>query len=101
MAISLVLFVMMATLMTPDEIKALLKLKPHPVEGGFFRRTHTAAGRLEVPRGVRAPSPAIYYLVEPGTFSEMHVVDSPEIFHFYYGDPVEMLELLPNGRATL
>ena len=101
MAISLVLFVMMATLMTPDEIKALLKLEPHPVEGGFFRRTYTAAGTLELPRGVRAQSTAIYYLLEPGTFSEMHVLDSYEIFHFYYGDPVEMLQLLPNGRCAL
>jgi predicted cupin superfamily sugar epimerase len=92
---------MMATMMTPDEIKALLKLKPHPVEGGFFRRTYTAAGTLELPRGVRAQSTAIYYLLEPGTFSEMHVLDSYEIFHFYYGDPVEMLQLLPNGRSAL
>jgi hypothetical protein len=92
---------MMTTSMTPDEIKALLKLKPHPVEGGFFRRTYTAAGTLESPRGVRAQSTAIYYLLEPGTFSEMHVLDSYEIFHFYLGDPVEMLQLYPNGRSAV
>ena len=40
---------------------------------------------------------AIYYLLEPGTFSEMHVLDSDEIFHFYLGDPVEMLQLYPDG----
>src|ERR1035438_8630089 len=77
--ISLVCSVMMATLMTPDEIKTLLKLEPHPVEGGVYRRTYTAAGTLELPRGVRAQSTAIYYLLEPGTFSEMHVLDSYEI----------------------
>ncbi|HTD54861.1 MAG TPA: cupin domain-containing protein, partial [Silvibacterium sp.] len=41
----------------------------------------------------------IYYLLEPGTFSEMHRLASDEIFHFYYGDPVEMLQLLPDGSG--
>ena len=27
----------------------------------------------------------------------MHVLDSDEIFHFYLGDPVEMLQLHPDG----
>ena len=80
--------------MTADEIKSLLHLEPHPVEGGSFRRTYTSAGSVELPRGVRAQGTAIYYLLEAGTFSEMHVLASDEIFHFYLGDPVEMLHLL-------
>jgi predicted cupin superfamily sugar epimerase len=92
---------MMTTLITPGEIKALLKLEPHPVEGGFFRRTYTSSGSLALPRGTRAQGTAIYYLLEPGTFSEMHVLDSDEIFHFYLGDPVEMLQLYPDGRSAL
>ena len=92
---------MMTTLITPGEIKALLKLEPHPVEGGFFRRTYTSSGSLALPRGTRAQGTAIYYLLEPGTFSEMHVLDSDEIFHFYLGDPVEMLQLHPDGRSAL
>jgi predicted cupin superfamily sugar epimerase len=92
---------MMATLMTADEIKALLRLEPHPVEGGFYRRTYTSAGTMELPRGIRAQGTAIYYLLEPGTFSEMHVLPSDEIFHFYLGDPVEMLQLHPDGRSAV
>src|SRR5271167_3274237 len=87
--------------MTADEIKALLKLAPHPVEGGFFRRTYTSAGTVELPRGLRAQGTAIYYLLEAGTFSEMHVLESDEIFHFCLGDPVEMLQLYPDGRSAL
>lgn len=87
--------------MNADEIKSLLKLEPHPIEGGWFRRTYTSDGRVELPRGVRAQGSAIYYLIEPGTFSEMHVLDSDEIFHFYLGDPVEMLQLHPDGRSAL
>jgi hypothetical protein len=87
--------------MTADQIKSLLKLEPHPVEGGSFRRTYTSAGSVDLPRGVRAQGTAIYYLLETGTFSEMHVLASDEIFHFYLGDPVEMLQLHSDGRSAL
>jgi predicted cupin superfamily sugar epimerase len=87
--------------MTANEIKSLLKLDPHPVEGGFYRRTYTSAGTVELPRGVRAQGTAIYYLLEAGTFSELHVLESDEIFHFYVGDPVEMLQLHPDGRSVV
>src|ERR1039458_5800201 len=33
------------------------------------------------------------------TFSELHRVASDEIFHFYLGDPVEMLQLWPDGSG--
>lgn len=87
--------------MTADEIKKRLGLEPHPVEGGFFRRTYTAPGAVELARGVRAASTAIYYLLEPGTFSEMHLLESDEMFHFYLGDPVEMLQLFPDGNSVV
>jgi hypothetical protein len=87
--------------MTAEEIKSLLQLKPHPVEGGSFRRSYTSAGSVELPRGVRAQGTAIYYLLEEGTFSEMHVLDSDEMFHFYFGDPVEMLLLASDGSSTV
>lgn len=87
--------------MTAEEIKALLKLEPHPIEGGWFRRTYTSGATIDLPRGVRAQVTAIYYLLEPGTFSEMHVLDSDEIFHFYLGDPVEMLQLHPSGSSAV
>jgi predicted cupin superfamily sugar epimerase len=86
---------------TAAEIKTLLNLQPHPVEGGFFRRTYTSTGTVNLPRGARAMGTAIYYLLEPGTFSEMHVLDSDEMFHFYLGDPVEMLQLYPDGRSAV
>lgn len=87
--------------MTAEEIKSLLHLEPHPIEGGSFRRTYISSASIDVPGGTRALGTAIYYLLERGTFSEMHRLDSDEIFHFYYGDPVEMLQLQPNGRSAL
>jgi predicted cupin superfamily sugar epimerase len=87
--------------MTADQIRSLLHLQPHPVEGGWFRRTYTSAGSVELQQGRRAQGTAIYYLLEAGTFSEMHVLASDEIFHFYLGDPVEMLQLLPDGSSAV
>ena len=85
--------------LTSDEIKSMLRLRAHPMEGGFFRRTYTSELKVETERGTRSAGTTIYYLLEPGTFSEMHKLASDEIFHFYYGDPVEMLQLWPGGRA--
>lgn len=35
----------------------------------------------------------------PNRFRPVHKVPGDEIFHFYAGDPVEMLELFPDGTA--
>ena len=51
--------------MTADEIKALLKLEPHPIEGGFFRRTYTCSRTVDSENGPRNIGSAIYYLLEP------------------------------------
>ena len=87
--------------MTADEIKSQLKLEPHPAEGGFFRQTYVCKEKVALPRGVRSAGTAIYYLLEAGNFSEMHILASDEVFHFYLGDPVEMLQLYPDGRSAV
>ena len=87
--------------MTAEQIKTLLKLDPHPIEGGHFRQTWAAAATLDLPRGARSQGTAIYYLLEQGQFSEMHMLESGEIFHFYLGDPVEMLQLHPDGSSSV
>jgi uncharacterized protein len=86
--------------MTAAEVIRLLNLSPHPVEGGHFLQTYAAAEQIEL-RGYpssRRTSTAIYYLLEPHTFSEIHRLRSDEIFHFYAGDALEMLQLA-NGQA--
>ena len=49
--------------------------------------------------GPRRAGTAIYYLLEPGTFSEMHKLKSDELFHFYAGDPVEQIQLFGSGAG--
>jgi predicted cupin superfamily sugar epimerase len=88
--------------MTADEVKNLLGLMPHPREGGWYVRTYEAAEFVAVNEryeGPRRTGTAIYYLLEPGTFSEMHVLQSDEIFHHYAGGAVEMLQLWPDGTS--
>lgn len=49
----------------------------------------------------RVAGTAIYFLLEPHTFSEMHRLIADEIYHFYLGDPVEMLQLWPDGSVRI
>lgn len=95
----------MGDAMKVDEIIQRLGLKPHPLEGGYFLRTYESeewidqsAGRYGGPRRAKT---AIYYLLTPDTRSAMHRLASDEIFHFYLGDPVEMVQLHPDGTGKV
>lgn len=92
--------------MTAEQIKKQLGLVAHP-EGGSYIQTYKATEAISKealdPRypAARSTGTAIYYLLEPGTFSELHRLRSDEIFHFYLGDPVEQLQLLPDGSSRV
>src|SRR3990172_6419559 len=89
------------------QIIDLVQLVPLTVEGGYFRETYRSA--LAIPaaalppeyQGSRNVSTAIYYLLTPGTFSVIHRIASDEVFHFYAGDPVQMLQLWPDGSGRV
>src|SRR5574341_817249 len=93
-------------MVTAEAIKAFLGLEPHP-EGGFFVETYRADEDIPASAmpdrylGRRNLATAIYYLLTPETFSAIHRLLSDEIFHFYLGDPVEMLQLLPDGSGKV
>ncbi|MGI9287127.1 MAG: cupin domain-containing protein [Pseudomonadales bacterium] len=38
---------------------------------------------------------------DPNSFSDMHRLPTDEIWHFYLGDPIELLLLYPNGHDEL
>lgn len=96
--------------MTADEVKEILGLVPHPREGGWYVRTYES-GELVAAEAfadgrygsTRLTGTAIYYLLEPGTFSEMHRLRSDEVFHHYAGDAVEQLQLAEGeqGRVVM
>jgi predicted cupin superfamily sugar epimerase len=94
-------------MLTADELIALLDLRPLPLEGGHFRETYRSADVL--PAAVlpsrygrdKAAGTAIYYLLTPDTCSALHRLPTDEVFHFYLGDPVQMLQLHPDGHGDI
>lgn len=94
-------------MVTADDVIKALDLKPLPEEGGYFRETYRSE-KIKAPASIfginsndsRVISTAIYYLVRPESFSALHRIQSDEIFHFYAGDPVEMIQIDESGKLT-
>ena len=94
-------------MLTANDIIQRLELAPLPGEGGFFRENYRS--QLTIPSevlptgyaGNRQAATAIYYFLTPDTCSLLHRLTGDEIFHFYLGDPVEMLQLHPDGAGEL
>lgn len=92
--------------MTADDLRQSLGLVPLEPEGGWFAETYRAGSTVPVVDGAgagatRSLASAIYYLLTPATFSALHRLRSDELFHFYLGDPVELIQLLPGGEGRL
>lgn len=80
-------------MLSADDIIRRLDLKPLPLEGGYFRETYRSSDLL--PATGKSSSTAIYYLLTPDTFSALHRLPTDEVYHFYLGDPVELVQLGP------
>jgi predicted cupin superfamily sugar epimerase len=89
------------------EIIELLGLEPLKIEGGWYcelwrsKRNLNADILGEPYCSARSLGTSIYYLLTPETFSAIHRLPSDEIFHFYLGDTVRMLQLLPDGEGKV
>ena len=92
---------------TAEQIIRHLGLQPLPGEGGMFRQSYVAAEQIPhdaLPSRYTQGKPlctAIYYLLTsaPDSFSALHRLPTDEIYHFYGGDPVDMLLLYPDGHG--
>lgn len=78
-----------------------LHLLPHP-EGGWYRESYRSSENI-LPAALpsrfsdeRAFSTAIYFLLEQGNFSAFHRIQSDEVWHFYAGDAIEVIEIHPD-----
>jgi uncharacterized protein len=76
------------------ELVDRLGLRPHP-EGGWYREIYRSPTRVQTARGSRSALTTIYYLLEHGQLSRWHVVQADELWHFYGGAPLELLEYDP------
>ncbi len=85
-----------------------LGLEPLPVEGGWYLQTYMARETISgtcLPQRYgsdRAYGTSIYYLLtdERDCFSALHLLKTDEIWHFYLGDPAELLLLYPDGTGN-
>jgi predicted cupin superfamily sugar epimerase len=93
--------------LTARRVIELLGLEPLPLEGGHFRRSWRSSDSIDAgalpPRyaSSKALGTAIYYLLTDAadSFSALHRLPTDEVYHFYLGDPVEMLLLRPEGSS--
>jgi predicted cupin superfamily sugar epimerase len=91
---------------TADEIKTLLKLEPNKT-CGFVRETYKsdlsiAPGGLPAPFADGRPlGTALYFMVTPEAPVKLHRIDNDQLYHYYLGDPIEVLLLRESGDSEL
>lgn len=89
--------------LSAQKLIEILNLSPLQGEGGFYRQTFKSEKIVSVHGHenliyMRSAGTAIYYLITPESFSNWHRLKHEEIFHFYYGESVEMTQILQNGE---
>ncbi|MPZ85445.1 MAG: cupin domain-containing protein [Actinophytocola sp.] len=90
----------MARRPTAAELRDLWRLTPLPTEDVLFTQTYDSPGKG--PDGKPICNAMIAMVTaDPSSFSDMHRLPTDEIWHFYLGDPVELLLLHPDGRDEL
>jgi hypothetical protein len=77
------------TEITAEEVIAILGLESLPHEGGVFRQTFQDGN-----------STAIYYLLTGSDFSALHKLKDLEVYHWYAGSPLNLLQLYPDGTSA-
>lgn len=86
---------------TASELIEIYGLIPHP-EGGYYKETYKSdesipAEALPKHGAARSYCTAIYFLLQEGAFSMIHRIKSDEIFHFYLGGPLTIVQISPDG----
>ncbi len=75
-----------------------LQLIPHP-EGGHYRETYRAQELVATPRGPRAASTAILFLLAAGEHCCWHRIAADELWHHHGGGSLVIQELSPDGQT--
>jgi predicted cupin superfamily sugar epimerase len=94
----------MADELTADEIRTLLELEPNAT-CGFVRITYLsphsiAAGGLPSPFSDGRPiGSALYFMVTPTAPVRLHRIRNDQLYHYYLGDPLEVLLLRSEGTG--
>lgn len=91
--------------LTSEEIRELLKLEPNQT-CGFVRVTYVskltiAPGGLPAPFADGRPAGSgLYFLMTPQAPVKLHRIRNDQLYHYYLGDPIEVLMLHADGTHT-
>ena len=85
---------------TADELVELWGMTTMPTENVRFTQSYVDP---KVGRDGKALCSAIVALLvdDPAVFSDLHRMPTDELWHFYLGDPIELLLLHPDGSDEL
>jgi predicted cupin superfamily sugar epimerase len=85
--------------MNADEIIEHYKMEKHP-EGGAFLETYRSNEKVQLNsfNGERNLSTGIYFLLKKDEFSAFHKIKSDELWHFYLGESLRIIEIDLDGK---
>jgi predicted cupin superfamily sugar epimerase len=90
--------------MTYQDVERLLDLKPNATCGyvrvTFMSKERIAAGGLPVPFAAGRPmGSALYFMLTPQEPVKLHRIRNDQFYHYYLGDPIEVLMMLTDGST--
>ena len=76
-----------------------LGLQPHP-EGGFYKEVYRSDSNVHstTVAAQRSALTCIYFLLIKGQYSRFHQVKHDEVWNFYLGDPLKLIDV--NGNTA-
>jgi predicted cupin superfamily sugar epimerase len=81
-----------------EELIAYFGMKPLPVEGTYFANTYSSTEKTPA-GGPMGTAGVGLYRSQPRSASTFHVLEFDEVWHFYEGDPIRIIELHPSGMV--
>jgi uncharacterized protein len=88
--------------MTFEDVRKLLDLSPNAT-CGYVRVTFVSKHKI-APGGMQAPfadgrpaGSALYFMLTPEEPVKLHRIRNDQLYHYYLGDPIEVLMLLEDG----
>jgi predicted cupin superfamily sugar epimerase len=91
--------------LTAGDVRDLLKLEPNAT-CGYVRETYLsklsiAPGGLPSPFADAHPlGSALYFMMSPAAPVRLHRIRNEQLYHYYLGDPIEVLMLHDDGTHT-
>jgi len=87
--------------MEVQDIISKFNMQEHP-EGGYYVESFRSDTTVEVTGTIgqkisRPASTAIYFLLTPSNISRLHRIRSDEVWHFYTGGSITIVEISENG----